>query len=193
MFATLFFFNFLSYIFNHLSLGQRIYLGILFIVCSFLKKIFFSLFSEIFTSILFTVYGGQEATVRTGHGTTDWFLKGKRVRQGCILSPCLFNLHAEYIMRNAGLEEAQAGIKIAGRNINNLRYADDTTLMAESEGELKVLLMKVKEETEKVGLNQHSKNEDHCNWSHHFMGNRLGNSGNSVRHYFGGLQNHCRW
>jgi len=101
---------------------------------------------------LFAVYGGQEATVRTGHGTTDWFLKGKRVRQGCILSPCLFNLHAEYIMRNAGLEEAQAGIKIAGRNINNLRYADDTTLMAESEEELKSLLMKVKVESEKVGL-----------------------------------------
>jgi len=89
---------------------------------------------------------------RTGHGTTDWFQIGKGVRQGCILSPCLFNLYAEYIMRNAGLEEAQAGIKIAGRNINNLRYADDTTLMAESEEELKSLLMKVKEESEKVGL-----------------------------------------
>ena len=94
---------------------------------------------------------GQEATVRTAHGTTDWFQIGKGVRQGCILSPCLFNLHAEYIMRKARLEEAQAGIKIAGRNINNLRYADDTTLMAESE-ELKSLLMKVKEESEKVGL-----------------------------------------
>ena len=90
--------------------------------------------------------------VRTGHGTTDWFQIGKRVRQGCILSPCLFNLYAEYIMRNAGLEEAQAGIKIAKRNINNLRYTDDTTLMAESEEELKSLLMKVKEESEKVGL-----------------------------------------
>ena len=90
----------------------------------------------------------QEATVRTGHGTTDWFQKGKGVRQGCILSPCLFNLYAEYIMRNAGLEETQAGIKIAGRNLNNLRYADDTTLMAESEEELKSLLMKVKEESE---------------------------------------------
>ena len=95
---------------------------------------------------------GQEATVRTGHGTTDWFQIGKGVHQGCILSPCLFNLYAEYIMRNAGLEEAQAGIKIAGRNINNLRYADDTTLMAESEEELKSLLVKVKEETEKAGL-----------------------------------------
>ena len=94
---------------------------------------------------------GQEATVRTVHGTTDWFQTGKGVRQGCILSSCLFNLYVEYIMRNAGLEEAQAGIKIAGRNFNNLRYADDTTLMAESEEELKSLLMKVKEESEKVG------------------------------------------
>ena len=98
------------------------------------------------------LYTGQEATVRTGHGTTDWFQIGKGVHQGCILSPCLFNLYAVYIMRNTGLEEAQAGIKIAGRNINNLRYADDTTLMAESEEELKSLLMKVKEESEKVGL-----------------------------------------
>ncbi|XP_055293199.1 uncharacterized protein LOC129563414 [Moschus berezovskii] len=104
------------------------------------------------TCLLRNLYAGQEATVRTGHGTTDWFQIGKGVRQGCILSPCLFNFYAEYIMRNAGLEEAQAGIKIAGRNINNLRYADDTTLMAESEEELKSLLMKVKEESEKVGL-----------------------------------------
>ena len=95
---------------------------------------------------------GQEATVRTGHGTTDWFQIGKGVHQGCILSPCLFNFYAVYIMRNAGLEETQAGIKIAGKNINNLRYADDTTLMAESKEELKSLLMKVKEESEKVGL-----------------------------------------
>ena len=102
--------------------------------------------------LLRNVYAGQEATVRSGHGTTDWFQLGKGVCQGCILSPCLFNLYAEYIMRNAGLEEAQAGIKMAGRNINNLRYADDTTLMAESEEELKGLLMKVKEESEKVGL-----------------------------------------
>ena len=94
----------------------------------------------------------QQATVRTGHGTTDWFQVGKGVCQGCILSPCLFNFYAEYIMRNAGLEEAQGGIKIAGRNINNLRYADDTTLMAESLEELKSLLMKVKEESEQVGL-----------------------------------------
>ena len=98
------------------------------------------------------LYAGQEATVRTGHGTTDWFQIAKGVCLGCILSPCLFNLYAEYIMRNAGLEEAQAGIKIARRNINNLRYADDTTLMAESEEELKSLLIKVKEESEKVGL-----------------------------------------
>ncbi|KAB0372744.1 hypothetical protein FD755_015497 [Muntiacus reevesi] len=104
------------------------------------------------TCLLRNMYSGQEATVRTGHGRTDWFQIGKGVRQGCILSPCLFNLYAEYIMRNAGLEEAQAGIKIAGRNINNLRYADDTTLMAESEEELKSLLMKVKEESEKIGL-----------------------------------------
>ena len=101
--------------------------------------------------LLRNLYAGQEATVRTGHGTTDWFQIGKGVRQGCILSPCLFNLYAEYIMRNDGLDKAQAGIKTAGRNINNLRYADDTTLMAESE-ELKSLLMKVKEESEKVGL-----------------------------------------
>ena len=98
------------------------------------------------------LYAGQEATVRTGHGTTDWFQIGKGVRQGCIFSPCLFNFYAEYIMRNARLEEAQAGIKLARRNINNLRYADDTTLMAESEEELKSLLMKVKEKSEKVGL-----------------------------------------
>src|SRR5574337_329906 len=101
--------------------------------------------------LLRNVYAGQEATVRTGHGTTDWFQTGKGVHQGCILSLCLFNFYAEHIMRNAGLEEAQAGIKIARRNINNLRYADDTTFMAESE-ELKSFLMKVKEESEKVGL-----------------------------------------
>ena len=103
------------------------------------------------TCLLRNLYTGQEATVRTGHGTTDWFQIGKGVRQGCILSPCLFNLYAEYIIRNAGLDEAQAGIKIVRRNTNNLRYADNTTLMAESK-ELKTLLMKVKEESEKVGL-----------------------------------------
>ena len=104
------------------------------------------------TCLLRNLNAGQEATDRTGHGATDWFQKGKGVHQGCILSPCLFNLYAEYIMRNGGLDEAQAGIQIAGRNINNLRYADDTTLMPESEEELKSLLMKVKEESEKVGL-----------------------------------------
>ena len=111
------------------------------------------------TCLLRSLYAGQEATVSTRRGTTDWFQTGKGVRQGCILSPCLFNLYAEYIMRNAGLEETQAGIKISGRNINNLRYADGTTLMAESEEELKSLLLKVKEESEKVGLKtRHSKN-----------------------------------
>ena len=104
------------------------------------------------TCLLRNLYAGQEVTVRTGHETTNWFQIRKGVRQGCILSPSLFNLYAEYIMRNAGLEEAQPGIKIAGRNINNLRYADDTTLMAENEEELKSLLMKVKEESEKIGL-----------------------------------------
>ena len=102
--------------------------------------------------LLRNLYAGQEATVRTGHGTTDWFQIGKGVCQGCILSPCLFNLYADYLMRNVGLEEAQAGIKIARGNNNNLRYADDTTLMAESEEELKSLWMKVKEESKKVGL-----------------------------------------
>ena len=126
-------------------------------------------------SFLRNLYTGQEATVKTGHRRTNWFQIEKGVHQGCILSPCLFNFYAEYIMRNAGLEEAQAGIKIAGRNINNLRYANNTTLMAESEEELKSLLMKVKEGSEKVGL----ENEDYGIWSHHFMGNRWGNSGNS--------------
>ena len=104
------------------------------------------------TCLLRNLYAGQEATVRTGHETTDWFQIGKGVHPSCILSPCLFNFYAEYIMRNAGLEEAQAGIKISGRNINNFRYADDTTLMAESRDELKNLLRKVKDESEKAGL-----------------------------------------
>ena len=104
------------------------------------------------TCLLRNLYAGQEATVRTGHGTADWFQIGKGVRQGCILLPCLFNFHAEFLMRNSVVDEAQAGIKIAGRNINHLRYADDTTLMAESQEELKGLLMKVKEENEQVGL-----------------------------------------
>ena len=111
------------------------------------------------TCLLRNLYAGQEATVRTGHGTTDWFQVGNGVRQGCTLSPCLFNLHAVYIMRNVGLVETQAGIKISGRNTNNLRYADDTTLMAESEEELKSLLKKVKEESKKAGFKaQHSEN-----------------------------------
>ena len=128
------------------------------------------------TCLLRNLYAGQEATVRTGHGTTDWFQIGKGVSQGCILSPCLFHLYAEYIMRNTGLEEAQAEIKIAGRNINNLRYADDTTLMTESEEELKSLLMKVKEESEKFGLKF---NIQKTKMMAHFMTNRWGNSGNS--------------
>ena len=110
------------------------------------------------TYSLRNLYAGQEATVQTGHGTTDWSQIGKEVRQGCILSPCLFNFYAEYIMKTAGLDEAQAGIKIARRNINNLRYADDSTLMVESREDLKSPLMNVKEESEKVGLKQHSEN-----------------------------------
>ena len=123
----------------------------------------------------------------------DWFQIGKGVHQGSILSLCLFNLYAVYVMQNARVDEAQARIQIAGRNINNLRYANDTTLVAESKDELKSFLMKVKEDSEKVGLAQHSENEDHGIWSHNFIGNRWGNSGNSVRLYFWGLQNHCRW
>ena len=137
------------------------------------------------TCLLRNLYVGQEAMVRNGHGTTDWFQIRKGVNQGCILSPCLFNLYAEHIMRTAGLEEGQAGIKISGRNINNLRYADDTTLMAESKEELKSLLMKVKEESEKVGLKLNIK-ETKIILSHHFMANRWGNNGNSERLYFGG-------
>ena len=145
------------------------------------------------THLLKNLYAGQEATVRTGHGTTDWFQIGKGVRQGCIWSSCLFNLYAEYIMRNAGLEEAQAGIKIARRNISNLRYADDTTLMVESEKELKSLLMKVKEESERVGLKlniQKNKILASCpipSWEID------GETVEEVSDYFFGLQNHCRW
>ena len=125
------------------------------------------------TCLLRNLYAGQEAAVRTGHGTTDWFQIGKGVRHGCILSPCLFNFYAEYIMKNAGLEEAQTGIKIARRNINSLRYADDTTLMAESEEELKKPLDESERRERKSWLQaQHSENEDHGIWSHHFMGNR---------------------
>ena len=118
--------------------------------------------SDHLTCLLRNMYGGQEVTVRTGYGKTDWFQIRKGVFQGCILSPCLFNLYSEYITQNAGLDEAQTVIKIAGRNINNLRYADDTTLMPESKEKLKSLLMKLKEECEKGWLKaQHSENEDH--------------------------------
>ena len=139
------------------------------------------------------LYAGQEATVRTGLGTTDWFQIGKGVRQGCILSPCLFNLYTEYIMRNSGLEEAQAGIKIAGRNINNLRYADDTTLMAESEEKLKRFLMKVKEESEKVGLKLSVQKTKIMASGPITSANRWRNNGISGRLYFRGLRNHSRW
>ena len=145
------------------------------------------------TCLLRNLYAGQEATVRTGYGTTDCFQIGKGVCQGCILSPCLFNLCAEFIMRNTGLEEAQAGIKTVRRIINNLRYGDDTTLMVETVEELKSLLMKLKEESEKVGLNSTFRKQRSWHLSHHFLANRWGNNGNSDRLYFLGLQNHCRW
>ena len=141
------------------------------------------------TCLLRNLYAGQEATVRTGHGTTDWFQVGKGVRQGSILSPCLFNLYAEYIMRNTRLDEAQAGIKIAGRNINNLRYADDTTLMSESE-ELKSLLIKVKVEKEKVGLKLNIQ-KTKIMASGPITSWKI--DGETVADFiFGGLQNHCR-
>ena len=143
------------------------------------------------TCLLRNVYAGQEATVRTGHGTTDWLQIGK-VCQGCILSPCLFNLHAEYIIRNAGLYKAQAGIKIAGRNINNLRYADDTTLTAESEEELKSLLVKVKEESEKVGLKLNIQKTKIMASGPITSWQIDGETMETVRLYFLGLQNHCR-
>ena len=139
------------------------------------------------------LYAGQEAIVRTGHGTTDWFQIGKGVHEGCILSPCLFNFYAEYIMRNAGLEEAQAGIKIARRNINNLRYADDTIFMAESEEELKSLLMKVKEESEKIGLKLNIQKTKIMASDPIILWKIDGETENNVRLYFWGLQNHCRW
>ena len=126
------------------------------------------------TCLLSNLYAGQEATVRTGHGTTDWFQTEKGVCQGCNLSPCLFNFYAEYIMRNAGLEEAQTGIKIAGRHINNLRYADDTTLMAESDEELKSLLMKMKQENEKAGLKLSIQKAKFIASSHRLTANRWG-------------------
>ena len=144
------------------------------------------------TYLLRNLYAGQEATVRTGHGTIDWFQIGKAVCQGWILSPCLFNLHAEYIMWNAGLDEAQAGIKIARRNINNLRYADDTTLMAESK-ELKSLLMKVKEKSEKAGLKLNIQ-KTKIMASGPITSRQIdGETVETVTDYFLGLQNHCRW
>ena len=148
---------------------------------------------EHLTCLLRNLYAGQEATVRTRHGTADWFQVGEGVRQGCILSACSFNLYAEYIMHNARLDEVQAGIKIAGRNINNLRYADDTALMAESEEELKSLLVKVKEESEKVGLKlniQKTKimtSSPIASWQIDVKAMEI------VRDFiFGGCQNHCR-
>ena len=145
------------------------------------------------TYLLRNMYAGQEAAVRTGHGTTDWFQIGKGIRQGCILSPCLFNFYAEYIMRNAGLEETQAGIKIAGRNINNLRYEDDITLMAESEEELKSLLMKVKVEREKAGLKLNIQKTKIMASGPITSWQIVGIMVETVRNYFWGLQNHCRW
>ena len=143
------------------------------------------------TCLFRNLYAGQEATVRTGHGTTDWFQIGKGVCQGCILSPCLFNLYAEYIMRNTGLEETQAGIKIAGRNSNNLRYADDTTLMAESEEEIKSLLMKVKEESEKAGLNVNIQKTTIMASGPITSWQIDGETVETVTLYFLVLQNHC--
>ena len=137
------------------------------------------------TCLLRNLYAGQETTVRIGHGTMDFFQIGKGICQGCILSPCLFNSYAEYIMQNAKLHVAQARIKLDRRNINNLRCANDTTLMAESEEELNSLLMKVKEESGKAGLKLNiQNNEDHGIWSHRFMANGWGNNGNSDRLYF---------
>ena len=141
------------------------------------------------TCLLRNLYAGQEATVRTGHGTTDW----KGVCQGCILSPCLFNFYAEYIMRNAGQDEGQAGIKIARRNINNLRYADDTTLMAESEEELKSLLMKVKEESEKVGLKLNLQKTKIMASGPIGTCQIDGKQWKQCQTLYWGLQNHCRW
>ena len=146
------------------------------------------------TCLLRNPHTGKEETVRIGHGTTDWIQIGKGVHQGCILSPCLFHLYPEYIMGNAGLEEAQAEIKIARRNINNLRYADDTTLMAESEEELKSLLMKVKEESEKVGLKLNIQKTEIMASGPIISWQIDGETVETVSDFiFGGLQNHCRW
>ena len=147
--------------------------------------------------LLRNLYAGQEATVRTGHGTTDWFQIGKGVCQGCILSPCLFNFYAEYIMRNAGLGEAQAGIKIAGRNTNNLRHVDDSILMAECEEELKSFLMKVKEDSEKAGLKHNIQkmktmaSSPITSWE--IDGETVETVETVSDFIFGGLQNQGRW
>ena len=143
--------------------------------------------------LLKNLYAGQEATVRTRHGKMDWLQIGKGVRQGCILSNCLFNFYAEYIMRNAGLDVAQAGIKIARRSISNLRYADDTTLMAESKEELKSLLMKVKEESEQAGLKVNIQKTKIMASGLIASWQRDEETLETVRNYFPGLQNHCRW
>ena len=144
------------------------------------------------TCLLRNLYAGQEATVTTGHGTTDWFQIGKGLSQGCILSPCLFNLYAEYIMRNAGLDESQARIKIIRRNINNLRYADDTTLMPESE-ELKSLLVKVKEQSEKVGLKLNIQKINIMASGPITSWEIDGETVERVTDYFSGFRNHCGW
>ena len=149
--------------------------------------------SDRLSCLLRNLNAGQEATVRTRHGTTDRIQIGKGVGQGCILSPCLFNLHAENIMRNAGLDEAQAGIKTAERNVNNLRYADDTTLMAESEEELKSLLMKVKEESEKAGLKLNIQKMKIMAFDPITSWQIDEETMETVTDYFGRLQNHCRW
>ena len=146
------------------------------------------------TCLLRNVYAGQEATVRSGHGTTGWFQRGKGICQSCILSLCLFNFYAEYITRNAGLEEAQARIKIARRNINNLRYADDTTLMAESGEELKSLLMKVKEESDKVGLKLNNQKTKIMASAHITSWQIDGETVETVRDFIlGGSKIRCRW
>ena len=150
--------------------------------------------SDHLTFLLRNLYAGQESIVRTGHGTTDWFHIGKGIRQGCILSLCLFNFYEEHIMKNAGLEEAQAGIKISGRNIRNLRYADDTTLMAESEEELKNLLMKVKQKSEKVGLKLNIQKTKIMASGPIISWEIDGETVETVSDFiFRGLQNHCRW
>ena len=145
------------------------------------------------TCLLRNLYAGQEGTVKDGHGTTDWCQIGKGIRQGCILPHCFFNLYVEYIMRNATTDEAQAGINIDGKNINNFRYADDTTLMAQSEEELKSLLTKVKEEGEKVGLKLNIQKKKIMASGPITSWEIDGEKGNSVRLYFFQLQNHCRW